>query len=255
MLLVTCEHGGNAIPRAYRSLFEGFDEVLASHRGWDPGALTLARDVATAFGAPLVFATVSRLLVELNRSPHHRALFSERTRALPPEARAALLAAHYEPYRRQVEDRVRAAVASGGTVFHLSCHSFTPVLDGEVRNADIGLLYDARRTGERTLCERWSALLADHVAPLRVRRNYPYRGHADGLTTFLRRRFADTQYAGVEIEVNQKHPLRGGAAWARLRRDIVASLRELLDGYVRPVAATGARAREAARRNGARTAT
>jgi hypothetical protein len=42
---------------------------------------------------------------------------------------------------------------------------------------------------------------------LRVRRNYPYLGKADGFTTYLRRHFPVDRYAGVEFEVNPKHPL------------------------------------------------
>ena len=62
-LLVTCEHGGNRVPKRYRRLFAGWESVLASHRGYDPGALTLARELARAFDAPLVASTVTRLLV------------------------------------------------------------------------------------------------------------------------------------------------------------------------------------------------
>ena len=37
-----------------------------------------------------------------------------------------------------------------------------------------------------------------------LRRNYPYRGTADGHTTGLRRRFGKSDYAGIEIEINQR---------------------------------------------------
>jgi len=227
-LIVTCEHGGSRIPREYRKLFAGFDKVLASHRGHDPGALSLAQDLASATGAPLVASTVSRLLVELNRSPGHRKLFSERTRDLPAPDRARIVARYYEPYRHEVEARVRSLVARRKRVLHVSAHSFTPVLDGEVRRTDVGLLYDPRRSTERSLCHAWSALLASRIAPLRVRRNYPYRGYDDGLTTFLRRRFPASRYLGVEIEVNQKHPLQGGRHWQVIRRQIVQSVVDLL---------------------------
>jgi hypothetical protein len=33
-------------------------------------------------------------------------------------------------------------------------HSFTPVLGGEIRKADIGLLFDSRRPAERAFCLR-----------------------------------------------------------------------------------------------------
>ena len=67
-LVVTCEHGGNRIPAPYRDLFHAHDALLDSHLGYDLGALNLARALAKAFAAPLVASTVSRLLVDLNRS-------------------------------------------------------------------------------------------------------------------------------------------------------------------------------------------
>ena len=231
MLLVTCEHGGNRIPREYRHLFEGCDAVLESHRGHDPGSLALANDVASACDAPLVASTVSRLLVELNRSPGHRRLYSGMTRDLAPEVKARIAARYYEPYREEVERRVRAGIAAGRSVFHLSSHSFTPALDGVTRDCDVGLLYDPGRRSEKSLCEAWGATLMAHIAPLRVRRNYPYRGYNDGLTTFLRKRFRANAYLGVEIEVNQKHALRGGRGWQSLRKNIVRSLVDLLEAH------------------------
>jgi predicted N-formylglutamate amidohydrolase len=75
-VIVTCEHGGNHVPPPYRALFRGRERLLASHRGWDPGALTAARELARVLRAPLIFSRVTRLLIDLNRSPGHRALFS-----------------------------------------------------------------------------------------------------------------------------------------------------------------------------------
>src|SRR5690349_1443448 len=94
-ILVSCEHGGNRIPLAYRHLFEGCGALLRSHRGVDIGALRLARDMAQALSAPLHACTVSRLLVEINRSPHHRQLYSAQTRDAPLELRRELLDRYY----------------------------------------------------------------------------------------------------------------------------------------------------------------
>lgn len=227
-LIVTCEHGGNRIPARWMPLFDGASALLATHRGYDAGSLTMAKALAAAFGAPLIIATVSRLLVDLNRSVGHRALYSNATRGLPRVERQRILAQYYRPYRDEVEARVARAVASGRRVVHVSSHSFTPVLDGKERNADVGLLYDPMRGTERSLCEAWSGLLVHRIAPLRVRRNYPYQGRNDGLTSHLRRRFTPTQYVGVELEVNQKH-VRGGARFpATLSSAIVESLGEAL---------------------------
>jgi predicted N-formylglutamate amidohydrolase len=223
--LVTCEHGGNRIPAPLRPLFRDHRALLATHRGFDPGALVMAKALAAAFAAPLVTATISRLVVDLNRSIGHPRLFSEATREASAAVRASIIAQHYLPYRTEVERCVAQAVARGRRVIHVSSHSFTPVLDGEVRNADIGLLYDPARRIEAETCARWKTALAARVPTLRVRRNYPYAGKGDGLTAWLRRRFPPTAYVGIELEVNQRIVLAAGRPWSALRGALVASLR------------------------------
>jgi len=227
-LLVTCEHGGNRVPSRWRRLFAGQEALLASHRGLDIGSLAMARRLADRFGAPLVASRTTRLLVDLNRSIGHPRLFSAITRPLPPAERDRILARHYEPYRREVESAVARQVAAGRRVVHVSSHSFTPKLDGEIRNADVGLLYDPSRRNERRFCDAWRAALEAADPTLRVRRNYPYPGAADGLTTHLRRRFSGDRYLGIELEVNQRHPLAGGPAWRRLQGSVITALAQAL---------------------------
>jgi len=227
--LVTCEHGGNELPEAYRELFLGQDAVLASHRGHDPGALIFAQELASALLSDIVFATTSRLLVDLNRSIGHPRLFSEFTRPLPAAQRKRIVKEHHAPYRDRVESLVATAVSRGDRVVHLSSHSFVPVLDGVVRTADVGLLYDPSRPGEARLCAVWQQVLLGMAPDLRVRRNYPYRGYGDGLTTTLRKHFDSDRYLGIELEVNHATFLAGGPAWERLRSDLIQSFQTALD--------------------------
>ena len=229
--LITCEHGGNRVPAAYRALFAGHEELLASHRGWDPGALTLARDLARALDAPLYYATVSRLVIDLNRSLGHPRLYGEATRTAPPEVRREILAGHYLPYRNRVERHIRHAVAAGHRVVHLSAHSFTPVLNGQVRNADIGLLYDPARPGEVALARHLQTALKTAAKDLRVRRNYPYTGTSDGFTAYLRKRFPAPDYLGIELEINQAQVSCERKAWRDLRVNLIAALLEILAGH------------------------
>jgi predicted N-formylglutamate amidohydrolase len=205
-------------------LFQKAQRQLASHRGYDPGALTVARDYARALNAKLFYSTVSRLLVELNRSPGHRQSFSA---FVPRKLREALLARYYRPYRTAVEASIAAAIRKGRRVVHLSCHSFTARLAGVRRTADIGLLYDPRRTSERRLCVQWKGAL-DQQSRLAVKLNYPYRGSGDGFTTDLRKRFSERHYLGIELEVNQRFARSASARWRRLRRLLVESFAETL---------------------------
>jgi predicted N-formylglutamate amidohydrolase len=223
--VITCEHGGNRIPAPYRGLFRGWRAPLDSHRGSDLGALVMARALATAFRAPLVASTISRLLIDLNRSIGHPQLFSAATRGAPAIIRQEIVARYYRPYRRRVERLVARAVARGRRVVHISSHSFTAELDGKVRNADVGLLYHPGRRGETELCARWKTSLTALAPALAVRRNYPYAGKGDGLTSHLRLRFPWGVYVGIELEVNQGIVLSAGRPWLALRSALIESLR------------------------------
>lgn len=202
-VVVTCEHAGNEIPPEYERLFTGAGSVLASHRGWDPGAMGYAVRFATRLSAPLIATRVSRLLVEVNRSPDHPEVFSEFTRGADAATRGALLGAYYTPHRRSVERVVGALVASDQRVLHLGAHSFTDVLDGVERAVDIGLLFDPERACECAFIDRWRPEVERHAPTLRVRNNEPYLGTDDGLTTHLRTLFSPDRYAGIEVEVRQ----------------------------------------------------
>lgn len=228
-IVVTCEHGGNRIPPRYRALFAGHEALLKTHRGYDPGALALARELAQRLGAPCFVSTTSRLLIDLNRSLRHPKLYSEATRNAPLAVRHEIRDAYYLPYRADVEAHVADAVARGVRVLHVSSHSFTPALDGVVRNADLGLLYDPRRSSETGLCRRWQDALEARLPGLKVRRNYPYAGRSDGFTAYLRRRFEAGDYLGVELEINQQRVRQGGNAWRDLRTGVIDALVASLD--------------------------
>ena len=224
-LIFTCEHGGNDIPPEYLDCFDGGQAILSSHRGYDPGTLELASRFAETFSAPLHYSTTTRLLVELNRSVRNRrVLFSSFTKRLSPEMKEAILRDFYFPYRKRVEDAIAGWVGSGGTVLHLSVHSFTPVLDGRARNADIGLLYDPGRGPEKEFSLRYGEEIIRLDRTVRVRRNYPYRGIADGFTTYLRSRFPGGSYLGIELEVNQKFPLGHEADWQNIQSLLTKAL-------------------------------
>ncbi|MGH6611513.1 MAG: N-formylglutamate amidohydrolase [Burkholderiaceae bacterium] len=232
-ILITCEHGGHRVPAEYRSRFEGLGNILASHRGFDAGSLVMARDLARALNAPLVYSTITRLLIDLNRSIGHRSVFSEVTASLPAHERARIVHSWYRPYRDEVEARVRAAAARGKIIVHLSSHSFTPVLAGEIRSTDIGLLYDPARPGEAGLARLWQRALTDIAPHLRVRRNYPYRGYNDGLTTHLRSIFSSASYIGIELEVNQALMGAHAGSWRAVRRAVIDALRIALPTMMR----------------------
>lgn len=229
-LVVTCEHATNAVPRELGDLGLPAD-VLASHRGWDPGALPIAQAIAQAFRAPLFAGEWSRLVVDLNRSPDHAHVVRRSVdgrviegNRLSREQRAERVACYWASYRQAAEAKIRALVVRG-PVLHLSVHSFTGQLHGVVRRNHIGLLHDPARPREVAFCDALKVPLV--AAGLVVRRNFPYFGNTNGFTNWLRRRLPAARYLGIEIECNQVVSCTR-AGQQRLAAALVQALREVL---------------------------
>jgi predicted N-formylglutamate amidohydrolase len=206
VLFLTCEHGGNQIPADLQPLFEGAGEVLDTHRGLDHGALTLyqlfEKDLKPAFA---ISSETCRLVVDLNRSLHRRTLFSEWTKPLSRDQKRQILDEHYFPYRQAFIDALKKNIDQNKHVLHLSVHSFTPVLNGVVRQTDIGILYHPGRPWEKAIAALWKASLAKYLPQMRVRFNYPYLGKPDGHVAYHRKMYPDPLYAGIELELNSKY--------------------------------------------------
>ena len=203
--IISCEHASNRVPPRFAHLFQGKERILSSHQAYDPGAANMARKLSAQLQASLYLGTISRLLIDLNRSPTNRkTLYTPLSRKLALGERELLLQKYYYPYRKMVEGEVGSITGKERPVLHISLHSFSPVKDGRVRKADIGLLYDPARRSEKIICSYTAALLQEKMASLLVRRNYPYQGKTDGFTSFMRRKYPAKLYAGIEIELNQE---------------------------------------------------
>lgn len=203
-LIFSCEHAGNLIPNEYKFLFEEAEQILNSHRGWDPGSLELSQILSEKTGSELFTYSFTRLFIELNRSIGHPKLFSEFTRSLSRTEKQAIIEKYYQPHRMRVADAINKNISKNRPVIHISVHTFTPILEGKERNFEIGLLYDPKRNLEKNVCRIWKSQINEILPDFRVRMNQPYKGISDGFTTFLRKNFCENSYLGIELEVNQK---------------------------------------------------
>lgn len=222
-ILITCEHASNAVPPEYKTLFSGAEDILNSHRGWDPGAFNLASELAKKLNAPLFSYPYTRLLIEPNRSIGHPKLFSEFSKSFSQTGKSKLMDQFYLPYRSRVKNEIRKLISKGKQVLHLSVHSFTPELDGALRNIEIGILYDPKRKSEKTFSHNWKQNLRIHIPNIKACMNRPYKGSSDGFTTALRKQFRETDYMGIELEVNQKNVLS-----EKIPELIATSIREII---------------------------
>lgn len=207
ILILTCEHASNRLPAAFKKVVPA--EVLKTHRAYDIGAVQVFRKLVK-FAKPEFNCEgkFSRLFVDLNRTITNKSAFSDYLRN--NEKAKAQATAYWQEYRAAIEKFVDSAfkpktraAKSAPTIIHLGIHSFTPVLNGNVRNTDIGILYDPARPQERAYANIIKAEIKRLYPAMKVRFNYPYKGSSDGLTTTLRKKFGQ-RYVGIEIEINQK---------------------------------------------------
>lgn len=200
-IIVSCEHACYSLPKEYQNLYT--TKFLQSHRGYDRGALTAFTHIKTKLDLWGIHGQYSRLLIDLNRSINSNDVFSIQSDRLNNESKLSIIEQVYTPYRRTIETKIDKLVNQGNHVIHLSLHSFTPVLRTVRRITDIGLLFDPQRENEVEICTMLLENLVKNPR-LQVDFNKPYAGTDDGLTTYLRTRFKDQAYSGIEIEFNQK---------------------------------------------------
>ncbi|ANY81646.1 N-formylglutamate amidohydrolase [Microvirga ossetica] len=148
-ILLICEHASNRLPARYGTLGLTSSE-LESHIAWDPGALGVARELSRLLDAPLIHATVSRLVLDLNREPSAPDsiwTLSERTTVpgnldLDATERATRVREVYEAFHGAVDAFANARQAAGQLGAVVSIHSFTPVYRDVKRPWQIGLIFD-----------------------------------------------------------------------------------------------------------------
>ena len=204
ILILTCEHASNKLPAALRSVVPA--GVLETHRAYDIGALAVFRKLVK-FAKPEFHCEgkFSRLFVDLNRTITNKSAFSDYYKQLEARDKNATekVKAQATKYWTEYRTAIEKFVKSAPTIVHLGIHSFTPELNGKVRNTDIGILYDPSRPKECELAQVIKAEIKRLHPEMKVRFNYPYKGTSDGLTTTLRKKLGP-RYAGLEIEINQK---------------------------------------------------
>ncbi len=226
-VLLLCDHATRFIPRALKSL--GLDEAcLMRHIAWDIGIAEMTRSLVERLDAPAVFSTFSRLIVDPNRQLDNPTLMPEISdgtvvpgnRDLDPAARAARIETFFQPYHDAIAAQIDVMLAGGKVPTVVSMHSFTPMMHGEERPWEIGILWNRDPRLPQPLMSRLRA------EGLTVGDNLPYSG-ADG-HGYTQHVHCDRRgLANVLIEVRQDliDTRHGAAEWAAR---IGAALEEVL---------------------------
>lgn len=211
--LISCENATCAVPEAYREIFRGSEDDVASAEGWEPGALNLAQAFAMKLRTPLVHGDVTRLLIDLEKDGDER--WSRFSLKLPEATRVKIAERHEKPYRMMLHQRIGEDLRRHAAVLHLMVHT------------------DAATDGRVTLETPKGGVLAEKIAAA-----WRLRLHVDDLdarhfrnsdsTAFcedLSRDFPAEQYARIRLIVSQSFFLEGRPwKWETLKKLLMETL-------------------------------
>ena len=204
VLVLTCEHGSNKVPKKYAHLFRHKQLILKSPRAYDYGASHIARHLQKDLNCDLVETKITRLLIDCNHSTAQRKrCFSKYTKTLSTAEKDELIAKYYTPFYQTIQKKISDHIALGHQVLHLSIYTFAPFLKGLFLNTGIGLLYNAHRHGEKEVARIIHGLLKHETISFKTRHNYPFLGSHDYVLNSFRKQFSEKDYLGIKLGINQ----------------------------------------------------
>ena len=196
-VLLVCDHASNAVPA-------GIDlgipaEVMAEHVAWDIGAAAVTEKVSALLGCPAWLASVSRLVVDCNRTLEHSVpeksdgIIISGNVGLSAQALTARHALH-----AAFHDGIAALLKQGHPRLMVSIHSFTPALVSAPapRPWPIAILWNE----DYRAAELGLAALEDEAGlPGPVGANEPYSGKVLNYTMDRHAEAHGLPYLGFEI--------------------------------------------------------
>ncbi len=229
--VIVCDHASNRVPKALGNLGLGRAD-LKKHIAWDPGTADIGRRLSKKLDAPVVLASYSRLVVDLNRGHNHADCMRGVSDHIRIPGNEKLTAAHkaqrvaeiFRPYHGAVDTQVRRFLGRGIPPLLLSIHSFTPEMDGFKRPWHIGVLWNK----EEDIARQLIASLKENNPALRVGENEPYSLKSENFTKNTVSTHAESRglpYVIVEFRQDLVDTAAKAAKWAGI---FYASLEPLM---------------------------
>ena len=225
-ILLVCDHASRRFPAALGTM--GLDPVaLRCHLALDIGAAALTERLANTLSVTAVLCQYSRLVVDCNRQLMDRSAFLEfgdgvivaGNRNLHPEEKKARADEIYWPYHNAIASQVERLQAAGRPPIFVAVHSFTPVLNGESRPWEIGVLWDT----DRITAEIFVHDLRE--AGFHVGDNEPYSGKSpQDFTLDHHAELIGLPHVGIEIRQDLIDDDEGVQKICKVLQRVIASL-------------------------------
>lgn len=218
-VLVVVDHASNHVPADIDLRID--PALLQTHIAWDVGAAALA----AALGYPRHLATVSRLVIDVNREEDAPGLIPVESDGIVipgnPGDRVDRLRRFHRPYHEELTQRM----LGDQPALLVSLHSFTPQLTSrpaETRPWEVGVLYNDDDRAPRIALPLLAAagiVTGDQLPYSGKQLNYTMNRHAEGTRT---------PYLGLEVRQDLIADEQGVSVWAAKLRPIVDRVLDVL---------------------------
>lgn len=224
-LVLICDHASNKVPRSLNGL--GLSaELLDDHIAWDIGAAAVTRIVAKRLDCPAFLTCFSRLVIDVNRAPGDPASIPEISdgnlvpgnQGLSETEQIARAEVFAHPYHQAISNGIAHIMRTAGPPALFSIHSFTPVMMGQARPWDAGILWNRD--------PRMALPMLDHLRShpdLHIGDNEPYDGKQLAYSIDRHGTAAGLPNAAIEIRQDLIADETGVERWARLLGDALSA--------------------------------
>jgi predicted N-formylglutamate amidohydrolase len=211
-VLVIVDHASNHVPNG---IALGIDPpLLETHIAWDIGAAALAE----ALGFSAFLATLSRLVIDLNREKDAAGLIPVSSDGVPIPGNPGDRQARVEDYWRPYHEKLAHLIKAMRPKLLVSLHSFTPSLSSkpdEQRPWEVGILYNDDDRAARIAIP----LLQD--VGFNVGDQLPYSGKDLNATMNRHGEGTGTPYLGIEVRQDLIGDAAGVARMARILLPVI----------------------------------
>jgi predicted N-formylglutamate amidohydrolase len=230
-VLLVCDHASSRFPQSLGDM--GLDPFARRcHLAIDIGAGPLTERLAESLGVTAVVQNYSRLVVDCNRQLMDPSAFLEygdgilvpgnrNLRQSDKDLRASAL---YWPYHVAIGEQIDRLRKKGALPAFISIHSFTPVLNGEAREWQMGVLWDKDESTRSIFLEGLRS------AGYKVGDNEPYSGKApQDFTIDHHAEEIGLPHVGIEIRQDLIDDEEGVEEIAEVMHEVIASIPEKQD--------------------------
>ncbi len=209
--LIVCEHASNRIPQGIALGLS--PAIMDTHIAIDIGAADLSRALAARLACGAHLATISRLVVDLNRPPGEPSLVPEASDGIAIPGNIGLTPAERgkrEALHRQFHAGLAVRLTANPPKLLVSVHSFTPCLSSApaARPWPIAVLWNQDERAAKPGLE----ILRTLATP--VGANEPYSGTELNYTMDRHGEATGIPYLGLELRQDGLADAAGVARWA-----------------------------------------